>query len=226
MNYHFKLATFSVINPALSSGSCNILIFYMFACSVSPWAHKHVGLKRKCSFFQFHENSANDFRILERSDLQRSKLYMIFQPLSTHPPLLKVESGRGLLPAVAILDVLLYHTVGQRVRRQSAKLFLQSSELGIPHPSHARECVPPPPPSFGSGGRGTLACGRGGGRVPIRTKGQTLWYSRYICTLCLGSSQPPPCLLSERWSLRKHWPKWRDWYELLGRNTDIMRLYQ
>ncbi len=28
--------------------------------------------------------------------------------------------------------------------RQSAKLFLQSSELELPHPSPAGECVPPP----------------------------------------------------------------------------------
>jgi hypothetical protein len=60
----------------------------------------------KVFFFRFHENSANDFRILERSDLQRSKLYTIFKPLSTHCPLLKDETGRVLLPAAAILDVL------------------------------------------------------------------------------------------------------------------------
>jgi hypothetical protein len=42
--------------------------------------------------------------------------------------------------------------------RQSAKLFLQSSELGLPTPH---------PPPFG-GGEGTLACGRGVGGVPIR----------------------------------------------------------
>ncbi len=42
--------------------------------------------------------------------------------------------------------------------------------------------VPVPPPRFGSGG-GTFACGRGGGGVPIRTRWQTLWYSRYICPL-------------------------------------------
>ncbi len=62
--------------------------------------------------------------------------------------------------------------------RQSAKLFLQSLELGLPSP--ARECALPP---FGSGGRGTLAAERGGGRVPIPTRGHTLWYSLYVCTL-------------------------------------------
>jgi hypothetical protein len=47
---------------------------------------------------------------------------------------------------------------------QNARLFLQSSELGHP------------PPHLG----GTHSCGREGGRVQIRTRGQTLWYSGYI----------------------------------------------
>ncbi len=46
--------------------------------------------------------------------------------------------------------------------RQSAKLFLQSLELGLPHPLTRRRVCPPLPPP-GSGGRVTLACGRGGG---------------------------------------------------------------
>ncbi len=53
-----------------------------------------------------------------------------------------------------------------------------------PNPSPASECTPPP---FGSGGRGTLAGERGGGRVPIPKRGHTLC-SLYVCTLC--------CLLS------------------------------
>jgi hypothetical protein len=44
-------------------------------------------------------------------------------------------------------------------------------------PSHAGECVTPPP--FGCGA--ALVCGRGCERVPIQTRGQTLRYSRYIC---------------------------------------------
>jgi hypothetical protein len=64
---------------------------------------------------------------------------------------------------------------------QSAKLFLQSSELGLPHP-HIRRRVCP---HFNSGGGGaTLACGRGGRGVSILTRGQTLLYSVYIRTLC------------------------------------------
>ncbi len=41
-------------------------------------------------------------------------------------------------------------------------------------PSPAGEYAPPP---FGTGGRGTLAGEKGGGRVPIPTRGHTLWYS-------------------------------------------------
>ncbi len=53
--------------------------------------------------------------------------------------------------------------------RQITRLFLQWAESG------------PPPPLVP--GEGTLACGRGDGEVPIRTKGQALWYSRYISVL-------------------------------------------
>jgi hypothetical protein len=67
--------------------------------------------------------------------------------------------------------------------RQSAKLFLQSSELGLAQPLTRRRVCPPPPP--GSGGSGTLAGERGVGRVPIPTRGHTLWYSLSIRTLCI-----------------------------------------
>ncbi len=49
------------------------------------------------------------------------------------------------------------------------------------NPSPTGECAPPPPP--GSGGKGTLAGERGVGKVPIPTRGHTLWYSLYIRTL-------------------------------------------
>jgi hypothetical protein len=45
--------------------------------------------------------------------------------------------------------------------------FLESSQLGLPNPSLQARVHPP----FGSGGRGTLAGERGGGRVPIPTQG-------------------------------------------------------
>jgi hypothetical protein len=49
-------------------------------------------------------------------------------------------------------------------------------------PSTAGECVPPP---LVQGGY-TLTCWRGGGGSHFRRGTQTLWHSRYICTLCLG----------------------------------------
>jgi hypothetical protein len=53
---------------------------------------------------------------------------------------------------------------------QSAKLFPQSSALGLPHLlTRRRVCHPP------------LVTGEGGGRVPIRTRGQTLWYYTVVC---------------------------------------------
>jgi hypothetical protein len=55
---------------------------------------------------------------------------------------------------------------------QSAKLFLKSSELGLPQPLTSRRVYPPPPLWF-----------LWGGGVLILTRGHTLWYSRYICTL-------------------------------------------
>ncbi len=57
--------------------------------------------------------------------------------------------------------------------RQSARLFLQSSELGLPQPLTRRQVCPPHP--LVPGGGGTLAGGRGGGRVPIPTRGLTLF---------------------------------------------------
>ncbi len=50
-----------------------------------------------------------------------------------------------------------------------------------PSPSPAGECVP-----FLWFHEGyTLAYGRGDGGAPIWTRGQTLWYYEYICTLCV-----------------------------------------
>ncbi len=55
----------------------------------------------------------------------------------------------------------------------SAKLFLQSSELGLPQPLTRRRVCPLPPVS---GGRRTLAGESGVGRVPIPTRGHTKWF--------------------------------------------------
>jgi hypothetical protein len=53
---------------------------------------------------------------------------------------------------------------------QSAKLYLQSSELGLPHPLSRRR-VHPPLWFFGSVGEDTHACGRGGWGSPKSDEG-------------------------------------------------------
>ncbi len=79
--------------------------------------------------------------------------------------------------------------------KQSAKLFLQSSELGLPIPttSHAGGCVSPPPPPVP--GRGILACGRGGGGVPLRTRVQTLVLKVYMVPILRGCDHLDPKFL-------------------------------
>jgi hypothetical protein len=104
-----------------------------------------------------------------------------------------VFSGEKKLFVYFVLNksaaVPVYHRV-DRVRG----LFSSRPHWNSPTPSPAGECVPPP---FGWGG-GTLARGRVVGGVPIQTRGQTLWYSRYIYTFCfilysnlLKLSSPP-----------------------------------
>jgi hypothetical protein len=58
--------------------------------------------------------------------------------------------------------------------------------IGTPPPPHLLASVFPLPLVRGGGGGGaTLAWGRGGLRGgPIPARGQTLLYSRYLCTLC------------------------------------------
>ena len=93
--------------------------------------------------------------------------------------------------------------------RPSARLSLHSSDLLLPQPPHLQASVYPTPFWFRGGGHTRL---RERGRVPIRTSGHTLWYSRYtrntrytrqvgICTLwALDYSNPNnmrhlmPCL--------------------------------
>jgi hypothetical protein len=67
--------------------------------------------------------------------------------------------------------------------RQSAKLFLQSSELGLPQPLTRRRVWLPP----ASGGMGTLTGERGVGRVSIPTRGHHCGISLYI-RICYTSS--------------------------------------
>ncbi len=73
--------------------------------------------------------------------------------------------------------------------RKSAKLFLQSSRIGTPHPRSRRRVCPPP---LGPGGGGTLACGKRVGRVPVTSDERTYTvvfykYSMYF----VPQSQPP-----------------------------------
>jgi hypothetical protein len=86
---------------------------------------------------------------------------------------------------------------GFKMKRQERRVdrvlgFFSSRPNWNPPPPHPQASVSPPP--FGSGGGGwggagdTLPCRRRGGGVPIRTRGQILWYSMYICTLWARSS--------------------------------------
>ena len=79
---------------------------------------------------------------------------------------------------------------------QSTRLSLQPSELAPPPRYLTCKRVLPP---FGSRGD-TLAGGRGGGGDPSRTKGQTLWYSRY-------SIIPLRFLVSHIWDKLECWTK-------------------
>jgi hypothetical protein len=68
--------------------------------------------------------------------------------------------------------------------RQNARLFSIRPNWD---PSPAGECISP---CFGSGGRGTLACGRGGGESQFRRGDRhcgTLGTGIYVCTLCSTS---------------------------------------
>ncbi len=77
--------------------------------------------------------------------------------------------------------------------RQGAKLFSSRRNWDSPNPSPAGECAPTPPPVLG-GGAHSLA--REGWRVPILTRGHTLWYSLYIRILCAAAyPQMTPVLM-------------------------------
>ncbi len=92
--------------------------------------------------------------------------------------------------------------------RQSTKLSFQSSNLGSPTPSHAGECVTPPP--FGSGGGGhTRLRERGWGSPNSNEDRHCMWYSRYICTVCTlcsnHSARPHPQTIvkSTQWDIAR-----------------------
>ncbi len=65
--------------------------------------------------------------------------------------------------------------------------FFSRRRIGTPPPPHQQASVPPPPLMIQRGVH-TRSRERGGA-VRIPTRGQTMWYSRYICTLCVSLSQ-------------------------------------
>ncbi len=79
--------------------------------------------------------------------------------------------------------------LGAQIRQSAMLVFLQPSELGLPHPLSRRRVCPP----FGSGGGGGAHSLAGVGIVPIPTRGQTLKYSRCLCTLWLGGTSSGNC---------------------------------
>ncbi len=69
--------------------------------------------------------------------------------------------------------------------------------IGTPPTPHPQASVPPP---LCSGGRSTLDGERGGGGVPIPTRGHTLRYSLYKCTLWASqSAQVLQCFFTSFW---------------------------
>ncbi len=68
--------------------------------------------------------------------------------------------------------------------RQSARIFLQSSELGTPHPLTRRRVCPPPPYFVPWGGGDTLACGRGDGEGGSNSYEETDTVVSIIYVLC------------------------------------------
>ncbi len=66
--------------------------------------------------------------------------------------------------------------VQQPHRVDGVLVFSPVAGIGTPRPPHPQASMPPRP----SGGKDTVARGRRSGRAPIRTRGQTLWYSMYF----------------------------------------------
>jgi hypothetical protein len=85
----------------------------------------------------------------------------------------------GFVRKFHTIDTSLSFFIEDTQSRQSAKLFLQFSELGFPHPlTRKRVC----PPLWFRGEGGTLACGRGVGESQIRRGTDTVVL--YIYVLC------------------------------------------
>jgi hypothetical protein len=92
------------------------------------------------------------------------------------------KKGNGCKPDKRLL----YCRVGINNRVGRVLSFSLVVGIGTPPTPHPQASVPS---SFGSGGRGTLAGERRGGKVPIPTRGHTLWWSLYIFTLWYQPSE-------------------------------------
>ncbi len=108
------------------------------------------------------------------------KEYFIHHCLICRPPDSVVSEDAETEPKTGATSALSNDTVRRYnpQSRQSARLFLLSSEFGQPTPSYRRRVLPPPPLVPGGGGHTCLR--ERGWADTIRTRGQTLWYSRYI----------------------------------------------
>jgi hypothetical protein len=71
-----------------------------------------------------------------------------------------------------------------------------SSRRNWNSPTPCPQASVPSPPLLGGGGGAHSLAREGGGRVPIPTRGHTLWYSLYICTLWAFPSQYKSSLLA------------------------------
>jgi hypothetical protein len=85
-----------------------------------------------------------------------------------------------LLQSSAITELTTLYTQVHRVDRVPGLLVRMPGRMLCSSTMFFSFSVNPPP----LWERDPLACGRGGGRVPIRTRGQTPGYSRYISVLC------------------------------------------
>ncbi len=80
-----------------------------------------------------------------------------------------LTTGEGCFQVFSRYTILVQHRVGRVLSFFSSRRNWNST-----NPSPAGECAPP----F-SGGRGTLACGKGVGESQFRRGGHTQWYSLY-----------------------------------------------
>jgi hypothetical protein len=106
------------------------------------------------------------------------------------------KEGRGCITACPIFRKGTVHRVGRVLCFFSSRRYWDS-----PNPSPAGECAPPP--LVPGGGAHSLAR-EGVGRVPIPTRGITLWYSLYSVYVLCGT-----VLAKKKGSARKREREWK-----------------